>query len=125
MSSAIRYTELSDGKIAIVVSENGQVLFSSASKSIATSGFFEKSKERLPQASLSVQRGKDNKFILSAASDEQEADLSDWCNHRSCLCYEQVKGLGVTGKILTVLVPQTEEEDEEDGEDEGFELRFR
>lgn len=125
MSSAIRYTELSVGKIAIIVSENGQILFSNSSKSMASSGFFVKVNMSLPQTSLSARCGRDNNFILSAANGEQEGDLSDWSSHRSCLCFEQVKGLGATGKVLTVLVPQEEEDEDEGDEDNGFEMRFR
>lgn len=124
MSSAIRYTEMSDGKIAIIVSENGQILFSCASRPMISSGFFVKSKTHLPQTSFSAQCGIDRSFVASALSGEQEGDLSDWGNHNSCLCFEQVKGLGATGKILTVLVPQAEDDGDE-AEDEGFDLRFR
>lgn len=127
MSSAIRYAEMSEGKIAIIVSENGQVLFSCVSRPMAFSGFFVRSKASLPQTSLSARCGVDSDFIASARSGEQEGDLSDWGSHKSCLCLEQVKGLGATGKILTVLIPQTEEGEDEDEDTEvgGFDLRFR
>lgn len=126
MSSAIRYTELSNDNIAIIVSENGQVLFSSASKPMKSTGFFVRSKTPLPQTSLSARCVVDSSFILSASDGEQEGDLSDWGSHNSCFCLEQVKGLGATGKLLTVLVPQIEEDESEDEEyGDSFELRFR
>ncbi len=125
MSSAIRYTELSNGKIAIIVSKDGKTIFSNASPTMARSGFFIRHQSSLPPTSLTVKCGRDTDFIRQARQDEQEGDLSDWCNHKSCLCLEQVKGLGETGKILTVLVPQDQEEEDEEEDDRDFELHFR
>lgn len=124
MASAIRYVELSKDKVAILVSQNGKILFSSASPAMLRAGFFVKSGTPIPANSLSATCSSDSGFIRKADTGEQESDLSDWSVHDSCLCYEQVKGLGATGKLLTVLVPQ--EEDDEDQEESGdFELRFR
>lgn len=124
MASAIRYVELSKDKVAIVVSQNGKVLFSSASPTMLRAGFFVQSGTVIPSYSLSAACSSNESFIRKADTGEQEGDLSDWSAHDSCLCYEQVKGLGGTGKLLTVLVPQEEEDEDEEVRDE-FELRFR
>lgn len=125
MSSAIRYAELSNEKIAIIVSKDGKVIFSNASPTMARSGFFIRHQSSIPSTSLTVKCGRDSDFIRQARQNEQEGDLSDWCNHKSCLCLEQVKGLGETGKILTVLVPQEQEDEDEEEDDSNFEFRFR
>ena len=123
MSSAIRYTDLTSGKIAIIVSANGQVLFSSVSNALRENGFFVERGMRLPRGSLSLQCSNDSHFILAANNDEDDSDLSYWSNYKTCLCSEQVKGLGMTRKILTILVPHVQ--DEEDEEEYDDEPRFK
>jgi hypothetical protein len=130
-ATAIRYAELTDDAVAIIIS-TGLVIdfcfFSDAIKSLPEITWLRKGTP-VPRTTATAQLNADAGRIAAADRVEQEIDIMDWLGGaRSVRATEQVVALGGYGKTLTVLTcHEVEDDDEDDGDDEeeSWTPRFR
>ncbi len=125
-ATAIRFAELSEDAIAVVVSTGRKVnfcRFSESMKSIRDIRWLKKGSP-IPLETVTATMNSDQTRVACADRDSAEIDLVDWfgCS-RSIETTEEVIGLGSYGKTLTVLscpnfVDETYYDDSEDDEDE-------
>ncbi|MCL2722484.1 MAG: XRE family transcriptional regulator [Treponema sp.] len=105
-ATAIRYAELTDDFIIIIISSNSKIDFCCLSQKAMRI----KNKE-IPKKGWSIPKNtateimfKEPLRIQKSDRDSKQSDLSDWIDcDRSRDVNEEVKGLGKYGKILTVL----------------------
>ena len=106
ISSAIRYAFLSEGAVAVIVSEGATVDFcflSQSMKSLPELSWPVK-KSPVPTDSLTAQLNKKSKQLLQMEYEEDESDVRDWLGgNKSFQVKEEVQKLGSYGKTLTVL----------------------
>lgn len=106
VSSAIRYTSLSEDAVAIIVSKGTIVEFcflSQAMKSLPEISWPAK-KSLIPAHSLTAQLNKKTRHLLQDGHEEDEIDIRDWlCGNKSFQVKEEVQRLGSYNKTLTVL----------------------
>lgn len=105
-ATAIRYVELTDKPLMIVLSTGGIINFCVVSEKIR----FMKNKEipqkgrRVPQNTATEYLAGSRDLILQGKSDSKNSDLSDWIeSERSKDALEEAIGLGRYEKILTVI----------------------
>ena len=122
-ATAIRYAELTDDAIGIIISK-GQVIeycfLSEAMKSLPLLTWPRKG-AAVPKGTETAQLNTDFNRILIADRAENEIDVIDWLGGtRSSMITEEVIGLGNYGKTLTVLSSSSigQEDDSEDDEAE-------
>jgi Zn-dependent peptidase ImmA (M78 family) len=121
-ATAIRYTELTDDAVGIVIS-TGQTIdycfLSEAMKSLPQLNWLRKG-TAVPKGTETARLNADSDRILRADRAENEIDVMDWLGGtRSVMVTEEVVGLGRYGKTLTVLSsPTIGQEDNGDSDDD-------
>jgi Zn-dependent peptidase ImmA (M78 family) len=116
-AAAIRYIDLTTSTAAVVVSSQGKFEYSVPTRDIYKFGKFPQRGNRIPAESL-TEKFSSIQNCCYAESEEMDADLSMWIGgNKEIPCVEQVVTLGRTGKVLTVFVCQSLEEDEEEDND--------
>jgi Zn-dependent peptidase ImmA (M78 family) len=105
-ATAIRYAELSDDFIIIVLSTNNKINYCCLSKK----AWQIKNKEipkkgwPIPKNTATELLSKERQRLLQSKRDSTQTDLADWINcDRSKTAIEEVIGLGNYGKVLTVI----------------------
>jgi uncharacterized protein DUF955 len=123
-ATAIRYAELTDDAVAIVISTGPLIdfcFFSDAVKSLPEIAWLRKGTP-LPRGTATAQLNADARRIAVGDRAEQDIDIMDWLGGaKSVRATEQVVGLGAYGKTLTVLTcPELQDEtfEEDDSDDE-------
>jgi hypothetical protein len=123
-ATAIRYAELTEDAIAIVVSTGTTIDYcclSDAMKSLPQLAWLRKGTP-VPRETATAQLNANPGRIANSECAEADIDIMDWLGGtRSVRAIEEVIGLGGYGKTLTVLTcPSLSDEacQEEDGEDE-------
>ena len=124
-STAIRYAELTDDAIAVILS-TGRVIdyciLSEAMKSLPDLTWLKRGSP-VPANTVTSRFNVDGSRVARAERDEEEIDVLDWLGgKRSNIVNEEVIGLGRYGKTLTVLssrkIGQDAYADEGDDEDD-------
>lgn len=125
-ATAIRFAELSDDAIAVIVSTGPNVdycMLSETMKLLPGLSFIRKGNP-VPSSTLTAIFNRDPDAVLAARRDEQSIDIQDWLGgSKSKQANEEVIGLGGYGKTLTILTcpglveAGYEDEDEDDEED--------
>jgi hypothetical protein len=131
-ATAIRFAQCSEEGVAVLVSSGRRIEYcfmSDALKEASDITWIRKG-EPLPRESLTYRFNADSDRVRRADRDEAESDLRLWCGgDRRRDLVEQVIGLGVYSKTLTVLstcAPIDEEyEDDEGALEESWTPRFR
>lgn len=112
-STAIRYVECTSSAIGIVLSEGKLVRYSSFSDEfteIARSRL--KRGEYLPKSSCTARLNSDRDAVFSGESVEDEISADEWFAGLKGTIREEAIGLGNYGKTLTLLVLDSEDDDE-------------
>jgi len=135
-ATAIRYADLTDAAVAIVIS-TGQVIdfcfVSDTLKTLPQLTWIRKG-ARVPAGTATARLNANTEAIANGNRVEEEIDITDWLGgSRSAKATEQALGLGCYGKTLTVLScpsvqDETFREDEADVEEDVVERwtpRFR
>lgn len=131
-ATAIRYAELTDAAVAIVISTGPVVDFcfmSDAIKSLPQLSWLRKGAP-VPQGTVTKQLNANARRIADGERDEAAIDLMNWLGGaRSVRSIEQVVGLGNYGKTLTVLIcPSIQDEtygsDDDEENDENLVARW-
>jgi IrrE N-terminal-like domain len=118
-ASAIRYAELTDAAIAIIMSTGSSVDYCFASQAMRGATGYRHLKKGmvLPRDSLTRAFNQDRTNIESAKRDVDDTDAMDWFHTDSEIdAKEEVVGLGEYGRTLTVItaeIPDGEDEDQE------------
>ncbi len=106
VSSAIKYTFLSEEAVAVIVSEGTKIKFcflSQSMKSLPELSWPAK-ESPVPAHSLTAQFNKKTKQIPQTGYEENEIDVRAWLSgNKSFQVKEEVQGLGSYGKTLTIL----------------------
>jgi Zn-dependent peptidase ImmA (M78 family) len=135
-ATAIRYAELTDDAVAIVISTGPTIDFcfmSNTIKSLPQLSWLKKG-TAVPHGTATARLNANARRIADGDRDDADIDIMDWLGGtRSARATEQVIGLGGYGKTLTVLTcpsvrDETFEDDEGDGEEdleERWTPRFR
>jgi len=105
-ATAIRFTELTDDFLIVIISSNGKIDFCKFSKKV-----WQIKNKEIPKKGWPIPKNtatdimfKEPLRIQKAERLSMQSDLSDWIEcDRSKDVIEEVKGLGRYGKILTVL----------------------
>lgn len=123
-ATAIRYAELTDDGVAIIISTGRVIDFcfmSDTIKSLPQLSWLRKGTP-VPGGTATAQLNANARRVADGDRAEVEIDIMDWLGGaRSVRAIEQVVGLGNYGKTLTVLTctsVQDETYQEEDGEDD-------
>lgn len=114
-ASAIRYAELTDAAVAVVISTGPTVNYcftSSAMRSIR--GYKHPLKgSLLPRDSLTRAFNQTDSNILTAQREDDSADLIAWFRAEDEIdAYEEVLGLGEYGKTMTIITAELADQDE-------------
>ena len=121
-ATAIRYAELTEDAIAVIVSTGKSVDYCFLSEAMRTLPeiTWPRKGSLVPQATETAHFNGAPARVLNAERTEAEIDVLDWLGGtKSIIVMEEVIGLGRYGKTLTVLSSQSiGQEDEEDEEDE-------
>jgi hypothetical protein len=134
-STAIRYAELTDDAVAVIVSTGRTIeycILSEAMKSLPDLTWMKRGSP-VPSRTVTARFNADESRVLWAEQDEDEIDVLDWLGgKRSSIVTEEVIGLGRYGKTLTVLSSRkignetyADEGDDEDDLVERWTPRFR
>ena len=125
-AAAIRYAELTDAAVAIVISTGPTVdfcLMSDTIKSLPQLSWLRKGTP-VPQGTVTAKLNANPRRVADGERQEGDIDIMDWLGgSRSARATEQVVGLGNYGKTLSVITcPSVQDEtygddDEEDEED--------
>lgn len=123
-ATAIRYAELTDDAVAIIIS-TGQIIdfcfMSDTIKSLPQLKWLKKGTP-VPQGTATARLNTNSQSIADGGHVEDEIDIIDWLGGtRSAKATEQAIGLGNYGKTLTVLTcPSVQDEtyQEDDGDDD-------
>lgn len=130
-ATAIRYAELTDDAVAIIIS-TGQVIdfcfMSDTIKSLPQLTWIKKG-TAVPRGTVTAQLNANSQSIANGDRAEDEIDIIDWLGGtRSVKATEQVIGLGNYGKALTVLTcPSVQDEtykDDDGADEEDLEERW-
>lgn len=127
-ASAIRYAELTDAAVAVVISTGSTVNYcftSSAMRSIR--GYKHPLKgSLLPRDSLTRVFNQTESNILSAHREDDSADLIGWFHADNEIdASEEVIGLGDYGKTLTIITAELSNDEEDTDSMASFALRFK
>lgn len=135
-ATAIRYAELTDDAVAVIVSTGPTIDYcrmSETLKSLRELSWLRKGSP-VPMNTITSRLNKDPDGVARSDRATEEIDVMDWLGGvRSVKAVEEAIGLGSYGKILTVLTcpslqDQIEEEEDNDDEDsliEQWTPRFR
>lgn len=127
-ASAIRYAELTDAAIAVVISTGTSVNYCFASCLMrGIKGYKHPLKgSALPRDSLTRTFNQTENNILSAMRDDDSADLIAWFHADNEIdASEEVIGLGDYGKTLTIICAEIPDEDEDFDDMASAPPRFR
>lgn len=122
-ATAIRYSELTDDAIAIIMSTGHTIdycIMSEAMKSLPNLSWLKRG-SRIPLNTATAQFNNDTSRVLRGERIDDEIDILNWFDgKRSSIFLEEVIGLGSYGKTLTVLSSQNiaQEIHEEDSDNE-------
>ena len=122
-ATAIRYAELTDDAIAVIISTGPTVDFcflSDAMKSLPELSWPRKGSP-VPKATVTAWFNENPERILRSDRIEREIDVMDWLGgNKSVLVWEEIVGLGRYGKTLTILSSSTigQEDGDEDTEED-------
>lgn len=126
-ASAIRFAELSDSAVAVVLSTASTIDFCCLSErfKVLPDLAWPKRGIPIPRNTVTWKFHKNADRILRSDRDSGETDLTYWLSgRRSMTAFEEVVGLGGYGKTLTVLtcssMDHDEDVDEEDDDDENI-----
>ena len=128
-STAIRYAELTDDAIAVILSTGRTInycILSQAMKSLPDLAWLKRGSP-VPANTVTARFNFDESRVLNSERDEDEIDVLDWLGGvRSAKVSEEVVGLGLYGKTLTVLasrkIGQDAYADDGDDDDDLIEL---
>jgi len=134
-ATAIRYVELTDDAVAIIVSTGGKIdycIMSEAMKSLPDLSWLKRGSP-VPSNTETARFNADPSRVLRGERADEEIDVLDWLGgKRSSIVTEEVVGLGRYGKTLTVLSSRkigheayADEGDDEDDLIERWTPRFR
>ncbi len=135
-ATAIRYAELTDDAVAVIMSTGTKIDYCCLSdmiKSLRELTWLRKGSP-VPAGTATAQLNADARRVAQADRTEAEIDIMDWLGGaRSVPAIEEAIGLGSYGKTLTILtcpsvVDDTYQDDEEEDEDKLIERwtpRFR
>ena len=105
-ATAIRYAELTDDAVAIVISTGPTIDFcfmSETIKSLPQLSWLRKGTP-VPQGTVTAKLNANAQRVADGERDEADIDIMDWLGgSRSARATEQVVGLGNYGKTLTVI----------------------
>lgn len=121
VASAIRFTEITKGCAAVVISHRGIVEFMVASEAFRQIPGIEwhKRGDRLPSKTPSTALSDDQDWIRTCGVRQEGARLSDWFSAAPNLEVEEdVVGLGSYGRLMTVLITDWSEDEQEDETDD-------
>jgi len=128
-AAAIRYAELTDTAMAIVVSRQGAVEYALDRGLRAASGWPSALKRgsKVPAGSATARLLKDPANALACEEDEAWPDLSDWFHgvSKRLTLREEVVGLGRDDAFLTLLTLADGEDDDEEDDREWEPPTFR
>lgn len=127
-ASAIRYAELTDAAIAIVMSSDSTVDYCFASQAMRRANGYRHLKKGtvLPKDSLTRAFNQDLSNIEAGKRDTDDTDVMDWFHTDAEIdATEEVVGLGEYGRTLTILTADIPDDDDEDGDREWAPPRFR
>jgi hypothetical protein len=116
IASAIRYTSVAKEPVAVVVSHDGVIEFMSSSDSFRQMPGIRwlRRGDRLPPAVPSVEFASRAEWIANCATVEEGTLLSQWFSSAPNVAVEEdIVGLGNYGRLLTVLIAEWEEDEEE------------
>lgn len=122
-STAIRYAELTDDAVAVIVSTGRTIdycILSEAMKSLPDLTWLKRGSP-VPANTATARFNADSSRVLRAGREEGEIDVLDWLGgKRSSIVIEEVVGLGRYGKTLTVLSSREigHDTDADEGDDE-------
>jgi hypothetical protein len=121
-ATAIRYAELTDAAVAIVISTGSTIDFCfmcDTIKSLPQLSWLRKGTP-VPRGTATARLNANAKRIADGERDETDIDVMDWLGgSRSARAIEQVVGLGNYGKTLTVITcPSVKDETYDEDEDE-------
>jgi hypothetical protein len=132
-ATGIRFAELTDDAVAIIVSTGQRIDFcflSGAMKTLQELAWPRKGSP-LPRSSETARFNADPGRVAQAEHSEAEIDIMEWLGgRRSVTVTEEVVGLGTYGKTLTVLSSdsigiEADEDDDEEELVESWTPRFR
>ncbi|MGB3386475.1 MAG: ImmA/IrrE family metallo-endopeptidase [Pseudaminobacter sp.] len=135
-ATAIRFAELSDAAVAVIVSTDGIIdycFMSEAMKSLPKLDWIRKGTP-LPSGTATAQLATDRERVAAGARVVDEVDVRDWLGGTTrATVAEETVGLGSYGKVLTVLTStmigqDSDRDDDEDDEEsliESWTPRFR
>lgn len=127
-ASAIRYAELTDAAIAVVMSTGSSVEYCFSSPAMRrVKGYMHLKKGlALPRESLTKNFNQNSANIEAAKQETDDTDLSVWFHtDEEIEASEEVIGLGDYGKTLTVITTDIPDEDDEDRDQEWDTPRFK
>ena len=135
-ATAIRYAELTDDAVAVVMSTNNTITYCFISDTMKTLPEISWPRKGavLPSSTVTARFNQEPGRIAAADRSEAEVDISDWFGgNRSVEAMEEIVGLGQYGRTLTVLtcptlVDETYQEEDEDEDaylEESWTPRFR
>ncbi len=119
-ATAIRYAQLCEEPVAIIVSSGSRIDYWFASDTFKYSGFtWPRKGDPLSLKTATAEFNKDPQRVATATKWQQSATIRDWFGDGPDReIAEDVVGLGSYGKTLTVLFAEHSWPDEEDEEDE-------
>lgn len=136
IATGIRFAELSDAAVAVIVSTGGIIdycFMSEAMKSLPKLDWIRKGTP-LPSGTATAKLAADRERVAAGERVADEVDVRDWLGGSTrTTVSEETVGLGTYGKVLTVLTSQTigqdggpdEDEDDEESLIESWTPRFR
>lgn len=127
-ASAIRYAELTDAAIAIVMSSGSSVDYCFASQAMRRAKGYQHLKKgmMLPKDSLTRAFNQDLTNIEAAKRDTDDTDVMDWFHTDAEIdATEEAVGLGEYGRTLTVLTADIPDDDDNEGDRDWTPPRFR
>ena len=119
VASAIRYADVTEEQVAVVVSHLGSVEFMTASQAFRQLPGIDwlHRRDALPARVPSARFGTDRAWVSAGSTSEDGSYLTDWFPGAPRIAVrEDVVGLGSYGRLLTVLVTDSETDADEDDE---------
>lgn len=106
LASAIRYADVTEEKVAVIVSRQGTVEYMTASTAFRrmSNGAWLHRGDPLPADTASRRLASMRDWVRSGCTVEEASQLRDWFSNAPCRnVWEGVVGLGGYGRLLTVL----------------------
>ena len=122
-ASAIRYAELSNDAVAVIISTGATIDYCFLSDAMKTMPqlSWPKKGSPIPKRTATSQFNRSQESIFQGSRVEEDVDIMDWLGGtRSAIVTEEVVGLGGYGKTLTILSSDRlgHEDDIEPGDDD-------